>query len=169
MPGPTIREARPDDLDVIIEFNARLAHESEGKALDREILARGVRAALADPGRLRYWVAEFEGEPGSPWVIGQAAVTREWSDWRAGWIWWFQSVFVHHDYRGRGVFRALYDEIRAQARRSDDVIGLRLYVEANNDQAKRVYQSLGMIPGGYDVYEELWIAEKAHKRSSPDA
>ena len=170
MGKPAIREARADDLDVIIEFNARLAHESEGKTLDRDVLARGVRMALADSDRLRYWVAEVEDDsedPAATWVIGQAAVTREWSDWRAGWIWWFQSVYVHPDYRGRGVFRAIHDQIRVLARQAEGVIGLRLYVESNNDQAKRVYRSLGMEPGGYDVYEELWIDERKPRRSSP--
>ena len=27
-------------------------------------------------------------------LVGQAAVTREWSDWRDGWVWWLQSVYV---------------------------------------------------------------------------
>jgi GNAT superfamily N-acetyltransferase len=158
MPEPlVVRDARPDDRDVIVEFNARLAEETEGKTLDLAILTRGVIAALGEPDRLRYWVAESEAESGR--VIGQAAITREWSDWRAGWIWWFQSVYVHQDYRGRGAFRALYAQIRALARQSPDVIGLRLYVEVSNEPAQRVYQSLGMKPGGYDVYEDLWIAE----------
>ena len=155
----SIREATPADLDLIVEFNARLAHESEGKALDRRLLARGVGRALEDRARLAYWVVEVAGDsanPDSGWVIGQAGITREWSDWRAGWIWWFQSVYVHPDYRGKGVFRALYDFIRGQARQADDVIGLRLYVESSNENAQRVYRSLGMNPGGYDVYEDIW-------------
>ena len=154
MPAPTVREARPEDLDVIVDFNARLARESEGKLLDRTILARGVAAALDDRDLIRYWVAEaIDGR-----VVGQAGITREWSDWRAGWIWWFQSVYVHPDHRGQGTFRTLHNEIRSIARATPDVIGLRLYVEVSNDRAQRVYQSLGMKPGGYDVYEELWIA-----------
>ena len=161
MPPATIRTAVPDDLDVLVEFNARLAHETEGKALSRSVLARGIRAALADRDRLAYWVAEVADDPAEPasrWVVGQVGVTREWSDWRAGWIWWFQSVYVHPDYRGRGVFRGLHAHVRDMARSTPDVIGLRLYVEAANEVAQRVYQSLGMKPGGYDVYEELWLA-----------
>ena len=154
-----IREAIPADLDVIVEFNARLAHESEGTSLPRKTLTRGVTAALQDRDRLGYWVVEVNdpADPESPWVIGQAAITREWSDWRAGWIWWFQSVYVHPDYRNQGVFRLLYAHIRDLARNKADVIGLRLYVEVSNERAQRVYQSLGMKPGGYDVSEELWI------------
>ena len=161
MPLITIREARPEDLHVIVDFNARLAWETEDKRLDPDVLAKGVASALADPDRLRYWLAQAvdgEGDSQASRVVGQAAVTREWSDWRNGWIWWFQSVYVHLDFRGAGIFRALHAEIRSIARATPDVIGLRLYVEIHNDRAQRVYQSLGMKPGGYDVYEDLWLS-----------
>ena len=157
--APTIRAATLADLDAIVEFNARLAHESEGKLLDRRILSRGVIEALRDRDRLAYWVVDVADDPADPesrWVIGQAALTREWSDWRAGWIWWFQSVYVHPDYRGQGIFRSLYSHIRTLAQQTSEVIGLRLYVEVSNERAQQVYRSLGMTPGGYDVYEELW-------------
>jgi GNAT superfamily N-acetyltransferase len=146
--APTIRDARPDDRDAIVEFNARLAEETEAKTLDRAVLARGVDCALADPDRLRYWVVEPAG--GGP-IVGQAAITREWSDWRNGWIWWFQSVYVLPDDRGRGVFRALYRRIRAEALAAPDVIGLRLYVEHENHRAQATYRALGMRAGGYHV------------------
>jgi GNAT superfamily N-acetyltransferase len=151
--GYAIRDARPDDAPVVARFNAALATETEGKALDLDVLGRGVAAALADPDRLRYWVA-VDDATGA--VIGQAAVTREWSDWRNGWLWWFQSVYVHAEHRRRGVFRALHAHIRAAARDAGDVVGLRLYVEQENARARGTYESLGMVHGGYEVYEELW-------------
>lgn len=152
-----IRDARRDDIDVIIDYNARLARETEGKALDPTVLRRGVELALGEPDRLRYWIAEDFAAVEGRGIIGQAAITREWSDWRAGWIWWFQSVYVHPDHRGRGTFRALYAHVRGLARATPEVIGLRLYVEVANERAKKVYRTLGMNPGGYDVYEELWL------------
>jgi GNAT superfamily N-acetyltransferase len=159
-----VREAGPGDLATVIEFNALLARETEGKELDRKALGRGVARALADPDRLRYWIAETPSGPGhDPLAIGQSAISREWSDWRDGWIWWFQSVYVHADYRGRGVFRALHRSIRDQALAAPDVIGLRLYVEEANERAQRTYQALGLEPGGYHVHEELWI-DRFHGR-----
>lgn len=148
-----IRDAVPEDIDTIVEFNARLADETEGKTLDRAVLARGVARALQDPDRLRYWLAQSTTDGHA---VGQAAITREWSDWRNGWIWWFQSVYIHHDYRRQGVFRALHEHIRGLARASADVIGLRLYVESENFRAHRTYESLGLLPGGYHVHEEIW-------------
>ena len=151
---PRVRPALSADLPVIVEYNRRLALETESKVLDPSILEAGVACALADPDRLRYWVAEIDGQD-QP--VGQAAVTREWSDWRKGWIWWFQSVYVEAPFRGRGVFRALYRHIREEARTLPDVIGLRLYVEDSNVPAHKTYHALGMRPGGYSVYEDLWI------------
>jgi RimJ/RimL family protein N-acetyltransferase len=150
---PIVRPAQESDWAVIVEFNARLARETESKELDPRVLERGVRSALADPSRLRYWVA-LEHEDRAP--IGQAAITREWSDWRNGWIWWFQSVYIHPDWRGQGVFRSLHRRIRAEALDAPDVMGLRLYVEESNARAQHAYQALGMRPGGYLVYEEIW-------------
>ncbi|MEO6809113.1 MAG: GNAT family N-acetyltransferase [Isosphaeraceae bacterium] len=147
----TIRDARADDLATIVSFNLQLAWETEHKRLDPKVLTRGVEFGLVDPGRLRYWVAEEAGR-----VVGQTAITREWSDWRGGWLWWLQSVYVAPDHRGQGVFRALYSHVRASARAEPDVIGLRLYVELENARAQRTYQALGMTSGGYQVYEELW-------------
>lgn len=150
-----VRDARTSDRETIVNFNLRLADETEGKALDRHVLERGVDAALVDPERLRYWVAE---EPETHRIIGQTAITREWSDWRGGWIWWFQSVYVAADWRGRGVFRALHNHVRAAALSEADVIGLRLYVEVENHKAQATYKALGFKSGGYDVYEEIWSA-----------
>ncbi len=147
----TVRDAVAADHPYIVDFSQRLADETESKRLNVEVLNRGVAKALADPDRLHFWVAELDGE-----VVGQAAVTREWSDWRDGWVWWFQSVYVAASARRNGVFRALYRHIRETARKETDVIGLRLYVEQDNARAQKTYQSLGMIPGGNHVYEELW-------------
>jgi GNAT superfamily N-acetyltransferase len=149
-----IRDAALADRPAIVEFNRCLALETEGKVLDPAVLGLGVDSALANPDRLRYWVAEIGGPSN---LVGQAAITREWTDWRNGWLWWLQSVYVAKPFRGRGVFRTIYHHIRQQARSHSDVIGLRLYVEDSNQQAHSTYRALGMTPGGYSVYEELWV------------
>jgi GNAT superfamily N-acetyltransferase len=155
-PFPLIRDAIGADRPAIVEFNRQLAIETEGKVLDPSILDRGVARALADPDRLRYWVAELQ-LPGGNRLVGQTAITREWSDWRNGWLWWLQSVYIHADFRGQGIFKALYRHIYEQALAESNVIGLRLYVENGNLHAQQTYQALGMKPGGYSVLEELWL------------
>src|SRR4051812_7958603 len=113
----TIRRAAPTDAGTIVEFNRRLAEESEGKALDLGVLAKGVAAVLADPNKGPYYLAEEGGE-----VVGQMQITFEWSDWRNGWLWWIQGVYVRPDARRRGVFRALYHHVVEAARNDPEVI-----------------------------------------------
>ena len=151
MTSLAIRDAIASDLETVVDYNSRLALETEQKQLDLAVLSRGVEHALADPEKLRYWMAVVDGQP-----VGQAAITREWSDWRCGWIWWFQSVYVAETHRSQGVFRALYAHIRAAAHAERNVIGLRLYVEEANHRAQSTYLAMGMVAGGYHIYEELW-------------
>src|SRR3954447_12512318 len=77
-----VRPATPADLDVICDFNARLAFESEGKTLEQAQLRPGVAAVLADAHKGLYFLAEADGR-----VVGQICLTYEWSDWRNGWFW----------------------------------------------------------------------------------
>ena len=150
-----IRDALPNDLPLIVDFNERLADESEGKKLDHAILTRGVRRALASPEMCRYFIAEVNGE-----VAGQTMITFELTDWRDGVLWWLQSVYVRPEFRKIGVFKALFQHIATLAKESKDVRGLRLYVEQGNARAQRVYEQMGMQPGGYLVYEQDWSLRK---------
>ncbi len=143
-----IRAAHAGDAPVIAEFNLRLARETEGRDLDRDTLLAGVAALIGDAGKGRYFVAEVAGA-----VIGQMMVTYEWSDWRNGNFWWLQSVYVHADHRGQGVFRALFEHVGRLAGQDPGVCGIRLYVEHANVRAKAVYGRSGMSHAGYEVFE----------------
>ena len=147
----TIRPATLADLPTIVDFNCRLAWETEHKRLDLETITRGVRRALTQPQMCRYFVAESAGA-----IVGQAMVTFELTDWRDGVLWWFQSVYVAESSRGQGVFRALFDHILSLAQADPDVRGLRLYVEHENARAQKVYEQLEMCPSGHVVYERDW-------------
>jgi GNAT superfamily N-acetyltransferase len=147
----TIRPGTMTDAALIAEFNYKLAIESENKRLDRIVLQAGVDKALTRSDLCRYFVAEFDKR-----VIGQTMVTFEWSDWRAAMFWWMQSVYVHPDFRGRGVFKALYMHIETQARKNPEVCGLRLYVNHHNHRATDTYLRLGMKHSGYHLYEVDW-------------
>jgi GNAT superfamily N-acetyltransferase len=144
----SIRRAGLADAAVIVEFNRLLAEESEGKTLDIGVLSRGVAAGLADPRKSVYYLAEEDSVP-----VGQIMFTTEWSDWRNGWFWWIQSVYVRPEARRRGVFRALFEQVQQAARADGNVIGLRLYVERDNRIAQETYRQMGMDAAGYLVYE----------------
>lgn len=146
----TVRPAQAEDLEALVHGNAELARESEGKNLDVATLRSGVAALLADAGKGRYFVAEADGR-----YAGQLLITYEWSDWRCGWFWWIQSVYVAPAARGQGVYRRLHEHVATLARQAGDVVGLRLYVEENNRRAQRVYQQCGMASAHYLVMEQL--------------
>lgn len=156
-----IRDATPEDAEIIVRFNGFLAEETEGKHPDEGVLRRGVGRGLARPDLCRYWLAELDGA-----VVGQTMVTFEWSDWRDGVIWWLQSVYVVPHARGRGVFRALYRHVERLARQDGDVCALRLYVERDNEPARRVYERLGMKGTAYLVYERDWSGAFDHSSKS---
>ena len=146
MTGPVrVRDAVLADVDVIVDANVAMAMESEGKVLERAIVDRGVERLLRDPTRGRYLVAVVVDGCGRETIVGQLMLTREWSDWRDGWWWWIQSVYVAPDWRRRGVYRALHDAVVAEVDASDDVCGVRLYVEPENEPARATYRALGMV------------------------
>jgi GNAT superfamily N-acetyltransferase len=144
----TIRRATAADEPQLVAFNAAIAWETEHKRLDATVLGAGVHAVLLDPARGFYTVAERDGE-----VVGQMMITFEWSDWRNGWFWWIQSVYVREDARRGGVFRALYSAIQELATADPTVIGLRLYFETDNTRAQATYAALGMTGTTYGMME----------------
>jgi ribosomal protein S18 acetylase RimI-like enzyme len=149
IPAPLqVRPAAPSDVDTLAAFNVAMALETEALSLDLDTVRRGGAAVLADPAKGSYRVATRDGA-----VVGQLMLTKEWSDWRCGWWWWIQSVYVAPDARRGGVYRALYQSVIADAERAGDVRGVRLYVEQENARAQRTYEALGMTRGRYLIFE----------------
>ncbi len=149
-----IRRAKPNDTRVIVEFNARMAEETEHRSLDGKILSRGVKALLADKVKGIYFLAEVNRT-----VVGQLMITYEWSDWRNGTVWWVQSVYVQEDFRQQGVFRALFEYVENKAKERKDVCGLRLYVERQNERAQKTYEKMGMKRSTYEMFEKMFPAK----------
>ena len=139
--------AQAEHAEAIARFQVEMAMESEGLALDCECVRRGVQAVFADETKGRYVVAQSDGQ-----IVGCLMITREWSDWRAAWYWWIQSVYVSPLYRGRGIYRAMYGYVLSQAK-CEVVSQVRLYVDRENTAAQAVYQKLGMDECHYLLYE----------------
>ena len=142
-----IRKAAPSDTPSIIDFQLKMAWETEELKLDPETVKKGVNAVFENNSRGQYYVAEEDGN-----LIASLLITDEWSDWRNRNVWWLQSVYVLPEYRRRGVFRLMYNHIRLLAEKND-IAGLRLYVETKNSAAKKTYESLGMSSEHYSFYE----------------
>lgn len=143
-----IRSAEVKDTETIVKFNAAMGHETEGLQLDLIVLRKGVHNILSDESKGFYVLAELDGN-----VVGQTMITFEWSDWRNGFFWWIQSVYVLPEYRKSGVFKSIYKHIYEIAATDKNVCGLRLYVDRKNERAKKAYENLGMLHSHYDMYD----------------
>ena len=145
-----VRRATLADAEVIAGFNIAMALETENHVLDPDVIGPGVRTAVSDRAKCLYFVAEIGGR-----VVGQTMVTFEWSDWRNGDVWWFQSVYVAPAFRGRSVFKSLHAAVEHAAREAGGV-GLRLYVWNENARAQATYAALGWADANYKVMERMF-------------
>lgn len=138
------------DIQVIADYQVKMAWETEQLKLDPPTVELGVAAVFDDPSKGKYWLAEVKGE-----VVGCLLTVPEWSDWRNGTVLWIHSVYVKPEFRKHGVFRKLYSHLKTMVEGSKDLRGLRLYVEKTNGPAQKVYESLGMSGEHYHLYEWL--------------
>jgi predicted GNAT family acetyltransferase len=142
------REATSSDVATIVDFQVKLAAESEDLDLDAVVCTRGVQALFDDPSRGRYFLAVSDGE-----VIASLMTTYEWSDWRNGTVWWIQSVYVKPEFRGKRVYAGMYAHVKSLVEADDSLRGLRLYVDKRNVVAQQVYARCGMNGEHYQVFE----------------
>jgi ribosomal protein S18 acetylase RimI-like enzyme len=136
------------DIKTIAQFQVDMALESEGTTLSIDTVIPGVEAAINDSNKATYVIAYLSGNP-----IASLMITKEWSDWTNKWYWWIQSVYVIPQYRGKGVYKAMYNKIKDMALQNG-VTQIRLYVDKTNVNAQKVYQKLGMSECHYLMYEE---------------
>jgi GNAT superfamily N-acetyltransferase len=142
-----IRKALKEDSPSIVDFQLRMAWETEKISLIPAIVTEGVNAVFEDASKGVYYVAEDDGK-----VVASLLITYEWSDWRNCNVWWFQSVYVVPGSRRKGIFRKMYSFVKEQAIR-ENIAGLRLYVETGNSGARNTYEALGMSSEHYSFYE----------------
>ncbi len=143
-----IRKAVEKDIPKIVDFQIRMAKETEDYDLDRDTVSKGVRHLFELPVKGQYWVAEESGK-----TIASTLTIPEWSDWRNGTVIWIHSVYVIKEFRGKGVFKTLYNYLKEIVEQDETLMGLRLYVEKENTNAQKVYEKLGMNADHYLLYE----------------
>ncbi|MCC5931962.1 MAG: GNAT family N-acetyltransferase [Cyclobacteriaceae bacterium] len=143
-----IREALEGDIPLIIEYQLKMALETENLWLDESNVQKGVKAVFQFPSKGKYYMAEKTKE-----VVGTLLITYEWSDWRNATVLWLQSVYVKQEHRGKGVFKTMFQFIKNLVKSSPTYCGVRLYVVNSNEQAKSAYKKLGMNDQHYEMFE----------------
>lgn len=141
-----VRRAQKKDLENLVSFTVAEAREAEGIEIDPLIVRRGVEAGLLNQDIAMYWVVESDrGE-----VVASTSVVKEWSDWKAQYYWWIQSLSVMPDQRGRGLTELLLETVTAEARVSD-AADLRLYAHEKNNRAIQAYRRCGFCDSPYRI------------------
>jgi GNAT superfamily N-acetyltransferase len=137
------------DIDVLAQLQVQMAWETEEFKLDPPTVTLGVQAVIDDPSKGKYWIAEMDGK-----VAGCLLTVPEWSDWRNGTILWIHSVYVLPAYRGKGLYKALYEHVQNLVKTDGKTYkGIRLYVDKRNTTAQEVYNKLGMNGEHYQLFE----------------
>ena len=147
-----VRNANPEDIPYIIEFQKQMALETEELTLDDQKINKGVEAVFDNPEKGFYIVTTSNSQ-----VVASMLITTEWSDWRNGYFLWLQSLYVTSSFRKQGIFRNMYQFIKQTVVETTNYLGLRLYVEENNKTAFDVYMNVGMKGSHYKMFE--WVDE----------
>lgn len=145
-----VRKATKKDINAIVDFQLKMAAETEGIELNSDIVLKGVTAVIEDEWKGQYYVTEINEK-----VVASLLTTFEWSDWRNGTILWIQSVYVLENFRRRGVYRNMYSHIKNMVLNNPKLNGIRLYADKSNTAAHKTYQELGMNHDHYITFEWL--------------
>ncbi|MBA7572116.1 hypothetical protein ES708_13892 [subsurface metagenome] len=144
----TVRKGKQNDNKTIVDFQIRMAKETEQIDLGRDIVNKGVNAVFDSPEKGIYFIAESGDK-----IIASLLITLEWSDWRNGNINWIHSIYVLPEFRKKGVFKTMYLYLKKNAQKDENIRGLRLYVDKTNTNARKVYETLGMDGDHYLLFE----------------
>jgi GNAT superfamily N-acetyltransferase len=142
--------ALPENKEYIINSQIKMALETEGLELSLDTVTKGVSAVFDDLNKGRYLLCFEENI-----ITGVLIIINEWSDWRNGNVLWIHSVFVEEEFRGKGVFKSMYEFLKTKVESDDSLAGLRLYVDKTNRNAISVYNKIGMSDEHYNMFEWL--------------
>ncbi len=143
-----ICSASENHIELIADFQLKMALETESIKLDQTTVLNGVSAVFNDQNLGQYFVAKHENT-----VIASLMITYEWSDWRNAKVWWIQSVYVIPEFRRKGVFQLFYQHIQNLVNEDVNIGGIRLYVDKTNLPAQKTYNNVGMNGEHYQLFE----------------
>lgn len=98
----TIRAATIDDVDTLFDLITALAGFEELTPPDESARARLAEHGFGDRPKYEAWLAEWEGAP-----VGYAFLFETYSTFLARPTLYLEDLFVHPDYRRRGIGKAL--------------------------------------------------------------
>lgn len=134
MPAVIRRASGPDAATVAGLVAEHADYERSSARPDVRVLAAALDAA---PPRLLVWIAEAGGYP-----VGYAALTEDFSTWRAQAFLHLDCLFVRASHRGRGLGAELFRQVRSHAHECG-IAALEWQTPSWNVDAIRFYERMG--------------------------
>lgn len=147
-----IRTSEYKDIQIITDFQIKMALETENLQLNKNTVNSGVISVFENTSKGKYYIAEFDNQ-----IVGCLLTTYEWSDWRNKTILWIQSVYIIPEFRKKGIFKELYFHVQKLVLENEKYCGIKLYVDKTNIAAQNVYKNVGMNGEHYQTFE--WMKE----------
>jgi ribosomal protein S18 acetylase RimI-like enzyme len=138
-------------LEQMVQSQISLALETEDEVLNSDTVSKGVASVIRNPHKGRYYLALDDNEQ----FMGMLLTIPEWSDWRCAEVLWIHSVYILPEFRGKKIFKNLYENIKSEVNDNDELAGIRLYVDKTNTTAIDVYKKIGMSDEHYSLFEWL--------------
>ncbi|CAI2382587.1 unnamed protein product [Moneuplotes crassus] len=138
---------KPEHSEILGEFSAKIAYEAEGNIVDPKPLAEAIHNLLSfDPAKegqkpLGFYLVAQTSEAK---VIGCMMVTYQINPVIGGLIYSIDNVFVEKEYRKLGVFKQIFNKVKDIAEADKNCKCMRLFVEQENEIAKKAYTRMGM-------------------------
>lgn len=141
-----VRKGQSKDEEAIAEMHLALALEKKNLALDVEKVRRGVRHLLESPEEGVYYVCEIDEI-----IAGFIMVFFEWSDWRAGNLYYIDSAYTRPAYRNQHVFSSIFRQAYSDAQSENTSI--RSILESPEADQIEALKHLGLSESHYTVLE----------------
>jgi ribosomal protein S18 acetylase RimI-like enzyme len=136
-------------MEELVNSALWMMEETEGLHLDRQTAISGAKAVLANKSHGFYVVATANNQ-----FAGSLFVNSFWLDLVNGYVWWINCVHVREEFRRQGIYEQMYNFVKEQVTKREDVVALRLIVNPANAKAKDAYEKAGMSQLHYLLYQE---------------
>ncbi|CAI2382708.1 unnamed protein product [Moneuplotes crassus] len=138
---------KPEHSEVLADFSAKMAFETEDKTIDTKPIAQAFQRFLSfEPSKegeraLGFYLVAVTS---SGVCVGSMMITYECNPVIGGLIYMIHNVYVEKEYRKLGVFKKIYNKAKQLAEEDPNCKCMRLFVELENELAMKVYTRMGM-------------------------
>ena len=136
-----VKNMTTEDISTFISFQKIMAKETEGVNLDDSSIAGALEYLINDDSYGKAFMAKL-GPNGVS--VGTCYINYGYDVLSNKFTIWVQSVFVHPEYRKKGIFSKIFNHLELVARQLN-ASRISLFVDFSNLPAQKVYEKMGMV------------------------